>query len=208
MRFLQVQGVPTIQQVALAFAIGDTVNFSSLVMLVTNVAAGAITAWSVQSPDISSGSVPTNPFNQISTSGAGTKRTNPRVWGVGQVVVTGAGAGFDRPQALSSLLALLLRLHILAQRRMAFLPVPGFVQQRLFLWRAPWRSTDFLPFPSPGLISTSIYPKPTRADDSPGDACLGTLNNIKAVIPSNSGMLVPQIKASWVCQWWHSWRSL
>ena len=57
---LQVQGVPTISAGGAGFAIGDTVNFgSSLVMLVTNVAAGAITAWSVQSAGyISSGSVP------------------------------------------------------------------------------------------------------------------------------------------------------
>ena len=71
---LQVQGLPTISAGGAGFAIGDTVNFgSSLVMLVTNVAAGAITAWSVQSAGyISSGSVPANPFNQISTSGSGT----------------------------------------------------------------------------------------------------------------------------------------
>ena len=132
---LQVQGAPTISAGGAGFAIGDTVNFgSSLVMLVTNVAAGAITAWSVQSPGyISSGSVPANPFNQISTSGAGTGAQISATWGVGQVVVTGAGAGFgSAPSVIFSSGAAAATAYLGATSN-GVPTVPGFVQQRLFL---------------------------------------------------------------------------
>ena len=197
---LQVQSVPTISAGGAGYTIGDTVNFgSSLVMLVTNVAAGVITAWSVQSPGyISSGSVPTNPFNQINTSGSGTGAQISATWGVGQVVVTGAGAGFgSAPSVIFSTGAATATAYLGATSN-GVPTVPGFVQQRLFLGGLLGAPQSFY-LSRPGSYFNFDISQPSRADDAISATLVsGTLNNIKAVIPSNSGMLVLTDKASWV----------
>ena len=51
----------------------------------------------------------------------------------------------------------------------------------------------------PGSYFNFDISQPSRADDAISATLVsGTLNNIKAVIPSNSGMLVLTDKASWV----------
>jgi len=197
---LQVQGAPTISAGGAGFAIGDTVNFgSSLVMLVTNVAAGAITAWTVQSAGyISSGSVPTNPFNQISTSGSGTGAQISATWGVGQVVVTGAGAGFGSAPSVIFSAGAAAATAYLGTTSNGVPTVPGFVQQRLFLGGLLGAPQTFY-LSRPGSYFNFDISQPTRADDSISATLVsGTLNNIKSVVPSNSGMLVLTDKASWV----------
>lgn len=197
---LQVQGVPTISSGGAGFAIGDSVNFgNSLVLQVTNVAAGVITAWTVVSAGyISSGSVPGNPFPQISTTGTGTGATATATWGVGQVVVTGAGAGFGSAPSVIFSTGAATATAFLGATSNGVPTVPGFVQQRLFLGGLLGAPQTFY-LSRPGSYFNFDISQPSRADDSISATLVsGTLNNIKAVIPSNSGMLVLTDKASWV----------
>ena len=76
--------------------------------------------------------------------------------------------------------------------------VPGFVQQRLFLGGLLGAPQTFY-LSRPGSYFNFDISQPTRADDSISATLVsGTLNNIKSVVPSNSGMLVLTDKASWV----------
>ena len=197
---LQVQGVPAITSGGTGYAVNDTINFgNSLVMQVTNVAAGAITAWSVLSAGyISSGSTPANPISQVNTSGTGTGAQATATWGVGQVVVTGAGAGFGSAPSVIFSSGAAAATTFLGATSNGVPTVPGFVQQRLFLGGLLGAPQTFY-LSRPGSYFNFDISQPTRADDAISATLVsGTLNNIKAVIPSNSGMLVLTDKASWV----------
>ena len=91
---LQVQGTPTVGSGGSGYAIGDTVLFSNNVGLCRRHPIRQA-LWrlgdqsALPSPtqaNIFSGSTPTNPVAQISSSGAGTGATANLVWGVGLVV--------------------------------------------------------------------------------------------------------------------------
>ena len=201
--------MPTISAGGACFAIGDTVNFGSSLVYAGDQRGG----WRYHRmvctiPGyISSGSVPANPFNQISTSGAGTAHKSPQFGGVG--CCDWCWCWLGRPSALSSLLALLLRLRILAQRRMAFPLSRDLSSNACSFGGLLWRSSRPFYLSRPGLISISDISQPTCADDSiSSDACLGNPGTTsKRLFRPIQVCLFSQIKLLG-CQWRHCWRSL
>ena len=197
---LQVQGVPTISAGGAGFAIGDTVNFGSSRKKNAGDQRGG---WRYHcmvctTLDTFPGSVPANPFNQISTSGAGTAQISA-VWGwVGQV--TGAGAGFG--SALSVIFSTgAAATAYLGATSNGVPTVRDLSSNACSFWRAPWRSTDLLPF-RPGLISISIYPnRPVRMIQSRRRLSRNPRTTSKRLFRP-PGMLVLTDKALG-CQWRH-----
>lgn len=197
---LAVTATPTIISGGTGYNVGETINFgNSLVLQVNAVSAGVITSWSILSAGyISSGSTPANPIPQVTTTGTGTGATASATWGVSQVVVTGAGAGFgSAPSVIFSTGAATATAYLGATSN-GVPTVPGFVQQRLFLGGLLGAPQTFY-LSRPGSYFNFDISQPSRADDSISATLVsGTLNNIKSVVPSNSGMLILTDKASWV----------
>ena len=198
---LGVQGTPTISAGGAGYAIGDNVNFGNGVILqvATLGGGGAVASWNIISAGyLTSGSTPANPIAQVSTTGGGTGVTITATWGVAQVVVTGAGAGFSVAPTVVFSIAGASATAFLGATSNGVPTVPGFVQQRLFLGGLLGAPQTFY-LSRPGAYFNFDISQPSRADDSISATLVsGTLNNIKSVVPSNSGMLVLTDKASWV----------
>ena len=198
---LGVQGTPTISAGGAGYAIGDNVNFGNGVILqvATLGGGGAVASWNIISAGyLTSGSTPANPIAQVSTTGGGTGVTITATWGVAQVVMTGAGAGFSVAPTVVFSIAGASATAFLGATSNGVPTVPGFVQQRLFLGGLLGAPQTFY-LSRPGAYFNFDISQPSRADDSISATLVsGTLNNIKSVVPSNSGMLVLTDKASWV----------
>lgn len=197
---LTIQGAITTSSGGAGYAVGDNVNFgSSIVLQVASVTAGAVTGWTVISAGyIISGSTPANPISQVTTTGGGTGAQITVTWGVGQVIVTGSGAGFGSVPSVIFSSGAATATAVLGSTSNGVPTVPGFVQQRLFLGGLLGAPQTFY-LSRPGSYFNFDISQPTRADDSISATLVsGTLNNIKSVVPSNSGMLVLTDKASWV----------
>jgi hypothetical protein len=80
----------------MGYAVNDTITLSNGVILkVTAVTAGVITTAGIQSAgSIASGSVPANPVQQASTSGAGTGAKFTLTWGLGPLTIGNVGNGY------------------------------------------------------------------------------------------------------------------
>ncbi len=197
---LQVQGVPAITSGGAGYAVGDTIQFSDgLAVQVTAVTTGAVTTWIVTNAGaITSGSTPSNPIAQVSTSGGGSGATATATWGVGAVIVTGAGAGFSvAPTVIFSAGAATATANLSATSN-GFPTVPGFFQQRLVLSGLVGAPQSFY-LSRPGQYFNFDISRPTQSSDSiSGTLVSGTLNSIKAIVSSSSGMLILTDKASWV----------
>lgn len=197
---LQVQGTPTFGGTMSGYAIGDTVLFGdSLVMSVTAVSAGAITAWTVNNPgSITSGSTPANPIAQQSTSGSGTDATATATWGVGKVIVLTGGAGYvSTPTVVFSAGAATATVTLAATSN-GNPSVPSFFQQRLVL-AAPLGAPQTFYLSQPGNYFNFNISDPSQASDAiTGTLVSGVLNSIKSIVSSAAGMLILTDKASWL----------
>jgi hypothetical protein len=94
-------GTPTLTAPGTGFAVNDTVTFANgLVVKVTAVTGGVPSTISVLTPGtLTSGSVPTNPLAQSSTSGAGTGMTLTLTWAIGPVQIVEPGFGYTSMNA-------------------------------------------------------------------------------------------------------------
>jgi hypothetical protein len=197
---LQVQGTPAITAGGAGYVVGDTIQFSGgFVVQVSTVAAGVITGWVVTNPGaVTSGSTPANPNAQVLTSGIGVGATATATWGVGAVIITGAGAGFSvAPTVIFSSGAAAATAYLSATSN-GFPTVPGFFQQRLVLAGLVGAPQSFF-LSKPGQYFNFDISRPSQATDSiSGTIVSGVLNSIKAIVSASSGMLVLTDKASWV----------
>lgn len=197
---LQIQGTPTITAGGAGFAIGDVVQFGfGVVLTVTNVAAGVITAWAVSNRGaITSGSTPANPVAQTSTTGGGTGATMTATWGVGAVIVTGSGAGFSAAPTVIFSAGVAAATAYLSATSNGNPTVPAFVQQRMALAGAPGAPQTFH-LSRPGQYFNFDVSDPTKSDDAiTGTLVSNTLNTIKSIVGCAAGMLVMTDKASWL----------
>lgn len=197
---LQIQGTPTITGAGAGFAAGDIIQFGyGIVMIVNSVLAGAISSWTVVNfGSITSGSVPANPIAQTSTTGAGTGATMTATWGVGAVIVTGAGAGFSAVPTVIFSSGAATAIAVLSGTDNGHPTVPGFVQQRLVLGGASGAPQTFY-MSRPGQYFNFDISDPSRSDDAvTGTVVSNTLNTIKSVVGSAAGMLILTDKASWL----------
>lgn len=198
---LSILGVPTISNVGDAFVVGDTITFpGGVVLQVTGVTGtGKITSWAIANPGaINTGSVPTNPVAQISTSGIGHSAQMSATWGVSAVLILNPGAGFSStPSVIFSAGAAAATAHLAATSN-GNPTVPGFAQQRLVLAGAAGAPATFH-MSKIGQYFNFDVSAPTVASDSiSGTLVSGTLNSIKSIVGSAAGMLILTDKAVWL----------
>ena len=197
---LKVIGTPTISAGGAGYVVGDVVQFASgLVMQVTTVAVGVITAWSVSSRgSITSGATPANPTPQTSTSGIGTGATASATWGVASVLVLTAGAGYTSTPTVVFSAGAAAGTATLGATSNGNPLVPGFFQQRLFLGGQAGAPQTFY-LSRPGAYFNFDISLPSRADDAiTGTLVSGVLNTIKSIVSTTSGMLILTDRASWL----------
>ena len=197
---LEVQGVPTIGGTMTGYAIGDTVLFgNSLVLQVTGESAGAITSWVVTNPgSITSGSTPSNPIAQQSTSGSGAGATATATWGVGGVIVLTSGAGYTAPPTPVFSTGAATATATLSATSSGNPSVPSFFQQRLVL-AGPLGAPQTFYMSQPGNYFNFDISDPSQATDAiTGTLVSGVLNSIKSIVSSAAGMLILTDKASWL----------
>ncbi len=191
---------PTITAGGASFNIGDTVSFgNSLVLTVTGVSAGAITSWSIaDGGSITSGSTPSNPIAQVSTSGSGTGATATVAWGVTQVIVLSAGAGYSVTPTVVFSAGAATATATLAATSNGNPSVPSFFQQRLVL-AAPSGAPQTFYMSQPGSYFNFDITAPSEADNAITETLVsGTLQTIKSIVSSTSGMLVLTDEGSWL----------
>lgn len=202
---LQVQGTPTVGAGGAGYAVGDTVNFgNNVVAVVATVAAGVVTAWrsmafSQSNPgQLTSGATPANPVAQVSTSGGGTGATANFVWGVGQVNITNAGAGYTFvPTVIFTPAGATANANIDPTDN-GNPSVPTFFQQRMVLAAPIGAPQTFWMSQTANYFNYNIS-EPIQGNDAiTGTLVSGVLNNIKSIISTTSGMLVLTDKASWL----------
>lgn len=197
---LQIQGVPTITAGGTGFGAGDTISFGSgIVMTVTAVASGVITAWAVSGPGaITSGSVPTNPISQVTTTGAGTGATMTAAWGAGQVLITTQGAGYSTTPTVVFSSGAAAATATLSPSGNGNPSVPSFFQQRLVLAGTTGAPATFW-MSVPGSPFNFNTHNPVAADDAiSGTLVANTLSTIKSIVSVPAGMLIFTDKAAWV----------
>lgn len=197
---LGVLATPTITAGGAGFVVGETINFgNNLVLTVTTVAAGVITAWSIANPGyITSGSVPANPIAQVSTSGAGTGATATASWGVIQVLVLTAGAGYLMAPSVIFSSGTVNATAFLGLTSTGNPSVPSFFQQRLVLAGPPGSPGTFY-MSQPGSYFNYNVTNPVRSDNSITETLSSTvLESIKFIVSSTSGMLIGTDKAMWL----------
>lgn len=201
---LSVHITPTITAPGTGYAVGDLINFGSgftvTVLSITGVGpTGPIASWAIGGAgSIITGSTPTNPLNQVSTSSGGTGAQATAVWGVGQIVMTGSGNGYgSTPTVIFSPAGATA----VANMQPATNGNPGvctFFQQRLVL-AAPTVAPQTFYMSQPGDYYNFNIHQPIIASD----AITGTLvsnqpNSIKSIVSVPAGMLIFTDQAAWV----------
>jgi len=182
------------------YAIGDTVSFTNGVVLkVATLSGSAIATWSlVVNGAVTSGSTPTNPVAQLTTSGAGTGATANLTWGVGVVQVLNPGAGYTSVPTMTFSPTGATATATLAASSNGYPSVPGFFQQRLVL-AAPTGAPQTFYMSQPGSYFNFNVSNPSEATDSiTGTLVSGQLNTIKSMISQTTGLLILTNKASWL----------
>lgn len=196
---LGVTSTPTITSGGSGFLVGDTVNFGNgLVVVVSSVSTGAITAWSiVNAGSITSGSTPSNPIAQFSTTGNGTGATATATWGVINVIFT-SGLGYSSAPTITPSSGAATFLATLSASGAGNPGVPGFFQQRLVLGAASGTPSTFN-MSQPGSYFNFNVHNPVEADDAiQGTLVSNTLNTIKSFVSVPAGLLVFSDQAAWV----------
>jgi hypothetical protein len=191
---------PTITAAGTGYAVGDLVSFGNgLTMVVLTLSGSTIASWAILSPgQILSGSTPTNPISQTSTTGGGTGATATVTWGVSQVIVTTPGTGYSGvPSVIFSSGAATGTAYLTAATN-GNPAVCAFFQQRLVL-AAPSLSPQTFYMSQPGDYYNFNTHQPVIASD----AITGTLvsnqpNSIKSIVSVPAGMLIFTDQAAWV----------
>jgi hypothetical protein len=190
----------TINAAGSGYAVNDLVTFSNgVVMIVLTIGGGGTVtnAGIYAAGSVTSGSTPSNPMSQVSTTGAGTGFKINGTWGVGSVDVTSGGAGYaSAPTVTFSSGAATATANISANP--IYPEVPGFVQQRLFLGGSANSPATFY-LSKAGQYFNFDISLPASADDSiTGTLVSSTLNSIKSVVGSSAGGLIFTDKAVWL----------
>jgi hypothetical protein len=191
---------PVVAAGGAAYVVGDTINLgNSVVLTVATVTSGAVATVTVALGGyIPSGSTPANPVAQVATSGSGTGATFTLTWGVGGVNVVTAGAGYQSVPNLVFGSGIAVATATLGASAAGNPSVVSFFQQRLVL-AGPTTSPSTFYMSQPGLYYNFNITDPVQADNSITETLVSTtLESIKAIVSSTSGMLVLTDKGSWL----------
>jgi hypothetical protein len=182
------------------YVVGDSIGFGNgVVLIVVSVSGGAVTAFSAASKgSIESGSVPSNPIAQATTSGAGTGCTLNATWGVDQVIIVTPGLGYTSAPTVTFSAGAAAATAALSPTGNGNPGVCSFFQQRLVLAAtngAPatfWMSQVGTPF------NFNITNPVAASNAITGTLVANTLNSIKSIVSVPSGMLIFTDKAAWI----------
>lgn len=202
---LQVQGTPTIGAGGSGYHVGDSVSFTNgVTLIVATLTGSAVATWQpitflgASAGAVTSGSTPTNPATQFTTSGTGIGATANLVWGVGLVQVLNPGAGYTSVPTVTFSSGAATAVATLAATSNGFPSVPSFFQQRLVL-AAPTGAPQTFYMSQPGAYFNFNVSSPSEATDSiTGTLVSGQLNTIKSMVSQTTGLLVLTDKASWL----------
>lgn len=197
---LQVQS-GTVAAGGTGYAVDDSVAFTNGVILkVLTVASGAVTAWGtiINGGTVTSGSTPSNPVTQLTTSGSGRNVTANLIWGVGQVTVTSPGGGYVSTPTVSFSSGAATATAALSSAAGGNPTVPGFFQQRLVL-AAPNSAPQTFYMSKPGQYFNFDVSVIAQANDAITSTLVsGQLNTIKTMVPQSAGLLMLTDRNSWL----------
>ena len=190
----------TIASGGFGYSVGEYVIFPyGLVLYILTLGFGGSVAsfLVINGGSITSGSVPTNPFGHA-PAGGGTGFSINATWGVVAVIVTNGGSGYIAPPTVGFSSGAATATATLGSGVTINPTVPGFVQQRLIL-AAPVLNPSTFYMSKPGQYFNFDTSNPITAGDSITSTLVsGTLNTIKSVLGSASGMIILTDRASWV----------
>lgn len=202
---LGVQGTPTIGAGGSGYAVNDLVTFTNNVVLaVATLSGSAVATWAPigtngsSGGQTTSGTTPSNPVTQLTTSGAGTGATANLVWGVSAVNVLNPGSGYVSVPTVTFSAGAAAGTAVLSPTSNGNPSVPGFFQQRLVL-AAPIGSPQTFYMSKSGQYFNYDVSVITQADDAiTGTLVSGVLNTIKSMVPQTSGLLMFTDRNSWL----------
>ncbi len=188
------------------YAVGDWVQLSNgLRVIIASVGGGGspstlqpLTYPGSNVGAITSGSTPTNPLSQVSTSGAGSGIQVNVTWGVGFITITYPGQGYTTAPSVTFAPTGAAATAILSPPTQTNPSVCGFFQQRLILAGPLTRPESFW-CSKPGAYFNFDISLPSNASNAIAATLVsGELNTIKSIVSSTAGMLMLTDKASWV----------
>ncbi|MDR3572260.1 MAG: hypothetical protein P4L50_00225 [Anaerolineaceae bacterium] len=197
---LGVTGLPAITAGGSGYAVNDIINYgNSLSLRVTGVSSGAVTSWAIVTPgSILSGSTPTNPISQISTTGSGTGATATATWGVLSVIVIYQGLGYTSVPSIAFSFGSATATATLTAASNGNPSVPSFFQQRLVL-AAPSGAPQTFNMSQPGDYYNFNITDPVEADNAITETLVTKFQqNIKSIVSATAGMLVLTDTATWL----------
>jgi len=205
---LKVVGTPTPSYpggVTLSYAVGDTIVVANgVIVKVAAVTGGMVTAfYPITEPgcapgSVTSGSVPSNPMTQISTSGTGRGCQVNCTWGVGTVSLSSPGTGYVSAPTVTFSSGAATATAVLGSASSGNPTVPGFYAQRLFLGGPSGYPAQFN-LSKTGTSYNFDVSNPVQADDAiTGALRSGQLNTIKAAVPMPAGLIVLCDSQSWL----------
>lgn len=202
---LTVQGTPTVGSGGTGYAVGDRSLFNNSVVLVAAaVSGGVVTAWEPISfagsnPGmVTTGTVPSNPLAQISTSGTGTGATANVTWGVGYLEILNQGSGYTGTPAIVFSSGAAAATATLGATSDGYPSVPSFFQQRLVLAGSNGAPQTLYMSKTGAYFNFDSSSPPQATDYIQATLVSGTLNTIKSIVSSTAGMLVLSDKSSWL----------
>ena len=191
---------PTVATAGTGYAVGDTINLgNSVVLTVATLSGSGVATVTVASAGyLSSGSTPSNPVSQVTTSGAGSGATFNLTWGVGGVTVSTPGAGYLSTPTVVFGSGSAVATATLGASSAGNPSAVSFFQQRLVL-AGPTTSPSTFYMSQPGLYYNFNITDPVQASNSITETLVSTtLESIKSIVSSTSGMLVLTDKGSWL----------
>lgn len=206
---LSVTGTPTSAGGNGGFTVGDIVanNTYGIRLVVASVnGPGVIQTYQpVTYPGsaagtISTGSTPANPVEFIEVGFAphtGHDTSVNLVWGVGSVLLINHGAGYTADQTVTFSAGAATATAVVSSVGQSFPKVPAFFQQRLCLG-ATTLYPQTLWLSKPGAYYNFDTSDPTQPDDSITATIVSKeLNEIKAMIPMPSGLVILTSRQAW-----------
>lgn len=185
------------------YAVNDTINLSVggvVVLMVTSIGGfGAITGVSiVQGGSIASGSTPSNPVAQSTSSGHGVGATFNLTWHIGALVLVSGGEGYTSTPNVTFSAGAATATATLGPASAGNPSVPGFFQQRLVL-AGQQRDVQGYNMSQPSSFFNFNVSDPSQADDAiSGTIISEELNDIRNLVPVPAGIIAVTGRGAWV----------
>lgn len=177
--------------VGTGYAVGNTVTFANgLVITVASIngSGGILTANITSAPTVTT--IPAQPQSPIGTSGAGTGVQMTFAYGITSITITNPGQGYTFLPVVSFSAGAAAASATIGPNGNGSPSVATFFQQRLVFAGGNF-APQSLQMSQPGDYFNFNISNPVQADDAIGASIVSAqLNNIKALVPQPSGLIV------------------